>query len=103
MLPPELQQITVYSAGITASAKAPDAARAMVRALTTPEAAAIFKAKGLGLKPNGAAMRVIVTLVALLVATGAAAAAEIKALITTAMEPAIVELVPPFERAPGIM
>ena len=28
---------------------APDAARAMVRALTTPEAAAIFKAKGLGL------------------------------------------------------
>ena len=49
MLPPELQQITVYSAGITASAKAPDAARAMVRALTTPEAVAIFKAKGLGL------------------------------------------------------
>ena len=49
MLPPELQQITVYSAGITASAKAPDAARAMVSALTTPEAIAIFKAKGLGL------------------------------------------------------
>jgi molybdate transport system substrate-binding protein len=49
MLPPELQQITVYSAGITASAKEPDAARAMVRALTTPEAVAIFKAKGLGL------------------------------------------------------
>ena len=49
MLPPELQQITVYSASITTSAKQPDAARAMVRALTTPEAAAIFKAKGLGL------------------------------------------------------
>jgi molybdate transport system substrate-binding protein len=49
MLPPELQQITVYSAGITTSAKAPDAVRAMVRALTTPEAVAIFKAKGLGL------------------------------------------------------
>jgi molybdate transport system substrate-binding protein len=49
MLPPELQQITVYSAGITASASAPDAARALVRALTTPEAVAIFKAKGLGL------------------------------------------------------
>ena len=49
MLPPELQQITVYSAGITTSAKAPDAAQAMVRALTTPEAVAIFKAKGLGL------------------------------------------------------
>ena len=49
MLPPELQQITVYSAGITTSAKAPDAAQAMVRALTTPEAVALFKAKGLGL------------------------------------------------------
>jgi molybdate transport system substrate-binding protein len=49
MLPPELQLITVYSAGITTSAKAPDAARAMVRALTTPEAVALFKAKGLGL------------------------------------------------------
>ena len=49
MLPPELQQITVYSAGITTSAKEPDAAHAMVRALTTPEAVAIFKAKGLGL------------------------------------------------------
>jgi molybdate transport system substrate-binding protein len=49
MLPPELQQITVYSAGITTSAKQPDAARAMVRALTAPEAAVIFKAKGLGL------------------------------------------------------
>ena len=46
-------------------------------------------------------MRVIVTLAALLVATGAASAAEIKALITTAMEAAIVELVPPFERATG--
>ena len=49
MLPPELQQITVYSAGVTTSAKAPDAARAMVRALTTPEAVALFKARGLGL------------------------------------------------------
>jgi molybdate transport system substrate-binding protein len=46
-------------------------------------------------------MRVIVTLAILLVATGPAAAAEIKALITTAMAAAIVELVPPFERATG--
>src|SRR5213079_92367 len=51
--------------------------------------------------PTGAVMRVIVTLIALLVATGTAAAAEIKALITTAMEAAIVELVPPFESATG--
>src|SRR5258707_1018136 len=46
-------------------------------------------------------MRVLVTLVALLVATGTASGAEIKALITTAMEAPIVELVPPFERATG--
>src|SRR3954470_18396839 len=46
-------------------------------------------------------MRVIVGLVALLVATSPASAAEIKTLITTAMEAAIVELVPPFERASG--
>ena len=48
-LPAALQQITVYSAGIPTSAKVPDAAQAMVRALTTPEAVAIFKSKGLGL------------------------------------------------------
>src|SRR5436305_12583010 len=46
-------------------------------------------------------MRVAVSLIALLVATGTASAAEIKALLTTAMEAAIVELVPPFERATG--
>ena len=49
MLPPELQQITIYSAGITASAKQPEAAKAMIDALTTPDAKSIFKAKGLGL------------------------------------------------------
>jgi molybdate transport system substrate-binding protein len=49
LLPAELQQITIYSAAVTASAKQPDAAKALVRALTAPEAAPIFKAKGLGL------------------------------------------------------
>ena len=49
MLPPELQLITVYSAGISTNAKEPDAARALVRFLATPEAAAVYKAKGLGL------------------------------------------------------
>jgi molybdate transport system substrate-binding protein len=49
MLPPELQQITVYSGGVTASAKQPDAARALIAALMTPAAQAIFKTKGLGL------------------------------------------------------
>jgi molybdate transport system substrate-binding protein len=49
MLPPELQQITIYSGGVTASAKQPDAARALIAALMTPAAQAIFKTKGLGL------------------------------------------------------
>jgi molybdate transport system substrate-binding protein len=49
MLPPELQQITIYSAAITANAKQPEAAKAMIDALTTPGAKSIFKAKGLGL------------------------------------------------------
>jgi len=44
-----LQQITINAAGITAVAKEPDAARALIRHLTTPEALAIYKAKGLGL------------------------------------------------------
>jgi len=49
MLPPELQQITIYSVAITANAKQPEAAKAMIDALTTPGAKSIFKAKGLGL------------------------------------------------------
>ena len=49
MLPAELQQITTYSAGVTASAKEPEAAKALIKALTAPSAAAIFKAKGLDL------------------------------------------------------
>jgi len=47
MLPADLQQITMYSAGITTSAKQPDAARALVKAMTAPSTAAIYKAKGL--------------------------------------------------------
>ena len=50
MLPAELQQTTVYSAGITANAKEADAAKAMIKALTTPQSKAIYKAKGL--EPN---------------------------------------------------
>jgi molybdate transport system substrate-binding protein len=49
LLPADLQQITIYSAAVTASAKHPDAAKALIRALTAPEAAPIFKVKGLGL------------------------------------------------------
>src|SRR5215813_12570965 len=47
MLPPELQQITIYSAGVTTSAREPDAARALIRALTAPSAGPVYKAKGL--------------------------------------------------------
>src|ERR1700722_18839279 len=50
MLPAELQQITTYSAGITASAKEPEAARALIQVMTAPSAVAIFKTKGLDLQ-----------------------------------------------------
>jgi molybdate transport system substrate-binding protein len=49
MLPSEFQLITVYSAGIAADAKQPEASKALIAALTTPAAQAIFKSKGLGL------------------------------------------------------
>jgi molybdate transport system substrate-binding protein len=49
MLPAELQQITTYAAGITASAKEPDAARALIQVMTAPAAAPVFKANGLDL------------------------------------------------------
>jgi molybdate transport system substrate-binding protein len=49
LLPDKLQQFTINAAGITIAAKEPDAARALIGHLTTPEAKAIYKAKGLGL------------------------------------------------------
>jgi molybdate transport system substrate-binding protein len=49
MLPAELQQITTYAAGITTNAKQPGPAKALIGHLTAAEAAAIYKAKGLGL------------------------------------------------------
>lgn len=49
MLPPELQLTAVISAGITPGARQVEAARAFIRHLATPEAMAIYKAKGLGL------------------------------------------------------
>jgi molybdate transport system substrate-binding protein len=47
MLPAELQLTTIYSAGVTANARQPEAARALVRFLAAPEAMMIYKAKGL--------------------------------------------------------
>jgi molybdate transport system substrate-binding protein len=46
-LPADVQQITVFSAGIHAAAPAPDAARALVEFLTAPQAAAIIKKSGM--------------------------------------------------------
>jgi len=46
-LPDELQTVTTYVAGIPATASQPDLAVAFVRFLTTPDAAAIYRAKGL--------------------------------------------------------
>jgi molybdate transport system substrate-binding protein len=46
-LPEELQQYVVYTAGISAVTKQPDAARALIRHLTSAEAASVIKSKGL--------------------------------------------------------
>lgn len=46
-LPPELQHHLVLTAGVGSAAKQPDAAKALIKHLTTPEAAAVIKAKDL--------------------------------------------------------
>jgi molybdate transport system substrate-binding protein len=46
-LPPEVQRITVFSAGIAVGAKAPDAARAVIKFLASPEAARVIAKTGL--------------------------------------------------------
>jgi hypothetical protein len=46
-LPPELQYVTTLSAGIGAAGKAPDAVKALISYLGTPEAAVVIRAKGL--------------------------------------------------------
>ena len=45
--PGDLNNITVYSAGISAGTQQADAANALIKFLHTPEAAAVLKAKGL--------------------------------------------------------
>ena len=47
MLPAELQQMTTYSAGTTTNASDAEAAKALIKALTAPSAAPIYKARGL--------------------------------------------------------
>ena len=46
-LPAEVQQTTVFSSGIAADAKEADMARALVKFLTTPEAGAAFRKRGM--------------------------------------------------------
>jgi len=46
-LPAEIQSITVFSAGLNAQASSPDAARALIRFLTAPEAAPVLKRHGM--------------------------------------------------------
>jgi molybdate transport system substrate-binding protein len=46
-LPPDLQSVTVFSAGLSATAQNADGAMALIRFLTTPKAAAVMKAKGM--------------------------------------------------------
>jgi molybdate transport system substrate-binding protein len=46
-LPPELQTMTVFSVGLSTSAKNVEGAKALIRFLATPAAAAVMKAKGM--------------------------------------------------------
>ena len=46
-LPADIQQVTVFSAGLHAAAKQPAAARALVKFLTAPAAAAVIRKKGM--------------------------------------------------------
>ena len=46
-LPPEIQQFTVFAAGIAASAREPDAAKALIAFLTAPAAAPLIRQTGM--------------------------------------------------------
>jgi molybdate transport system substrate-binding protein len=46
-LPPDVQIMTVFSAGLSANAKNVEGAKALIDFLTTPKAAAVIKAKGM--------------------------------------------------------
>lgn len=46
-LPPDVQRITTFSAGLHARAKEPDATKALVKFMTAPEAASIIRKRGM--------------------------------------------------------
>ena len=57
-LPPEVQRVTVFSAGIVVGAKQPEPARALIRFLASPNAHAVITKSGLELlEPVGAGRR----------------------------------------------
>jgi molybdate transport system substrate-binding protein len=45
--PPELQNFSVFTAGVLASGKEPEASRALIKFLASPAASAVIKAKGM--------------------------------------------------------
>ena len=47
IMPKELQQYVVYTAGVGAAAKEAEAAKALLKYLTTPAAMSVMKSKGL--------------------------------------------------------
>jgi len=46
-LPPDVQEITIFAAGLHAKAPHPDAARALIKHLTAPAAASVIRKKGM--------------------------------------------------------
>jgi molybdate transport system substrate-binding protein len=46
-LPDGIQSVTVFTAGVSTTAKNPDAAQGLVKFLRTPEAAAVYRSKGM--------------------------------------------------------
>jgi molybdate transport system substrate-binding protein len=46
-LPPEIQMVTVFSAGLSAAAKNVEGAKALIAFLKTPKAAAVMRSKGM--------------------------------------------------------
>jgi molybdate transport system substrate-binding protein len=46
-LPPDIQNMTVFSAGLSTAAKNPDGAKALIKFLTMPAAKAMLKSKGM--------------------------------------------------------
>lgn len=48
LLPGDLNQVTAFAAGIGADSKNADAAKALIKLMQSPEAAAVFRAKGFG-------------------------------------------------------